>query len=159
MLSSYGAARSFSIVGFNDAELLTEFTGFKDIHEWLISSRQWCTPLHHLDTIDVARARLLLRNGADLHSRFEGRGPSPLSIAKLMYNIRTIDSAANIVIRAAQQWSPDTHDLFPRSSRARAIEMLLIGHRLSHEPRFGTEAMGLFDVWMIIIMPHLISRQ
>ena len=127
LLSSYGASRSFSIGNFNDAERLTEFIGFKEIHTWLISSRQWCTPLHHLDTIDVARARSLLRNGADLHSRFEGRGPSPLSIAELMCmdDIITIDSPANIVIRAAQKWSPDTLDLFPRSSQVRAIEMLL----------------------------------
>ena len=66
--------------------------------------------------------------------------------------------AAALVLRAAQPWSPQTHELFPTASRARAVEMLLIGHRLSRESRFEGEAMALFDTWMAIVMPQLIQR-
>ena len=67
-------------------------------------------------------------------------------------------SAANLVLRAAKPWSPQTHALFPEASRELAVQMLLIGHQLSRKPRFETETGGLIDVWMAVVMPHLVQR-
>ena len=63
-----------------------------------------------------------------------------------------------LVLRAGQRWSPQTHALFPVASRARAVELLLIGHRLSREPRFEAVAGGLLDAWMAAVVPHAVQR-
>ena len=68
-------------------------------------------------------------------------------------------STAALVLRAAQPWSPQTHALFPTASRARAVEMLLMGYRLSRESRFEGETVAMLDVWITVVMPHLVQRQ
>ena len=51
---------------------------------------------------------------------------------------------AGLVLAAAQPWSPQTHELFPAAVRAHAVEVLVLGHRLSREPSYETVAQGIF---------------
>ena len=58
-----------------------------EIAEWLEATRAWVTPLHHLEVLDVTRARALVEAGADVHSRARratppATAPSPLDLAK-----------------------------------------------------------------------------
>ena len=141
-------------------EQLSRARGHTDLSAWLVSTRLWSTPLHHLEVIDAARARALLRDGADIHARAEPDGPTPLSLAHALHaqGAAARGSAAALVLSAAEPWSPQTHALFPTASRARAMEMLVVGHRLSRESRFEGESVGLFDAWMAAAMPHLVER-
>ena len=63
--------------------------------------------------------------------------------------------------QAAEPWSPQTHQLFPSEARERAVELTLLGARLSRESRFDDihgSAMGMRDVWMAYVVPHAVSR-
>ena len=141
-------------------EQLSRARGHTDLSAWLDSTRLWSTPLHHLQIVDAARAHALLRDGADLHAQAETDGPTPLSLARALHvqGAAAEGSTAALVLRAAQPWSPQTHALFPTDSRARAVEMLLMGHRLSRESRFEGESVAVLDVWMTAVMPHLVLR-
>ena len=127
---------------------------------WLTATRLWSTPLHHLTIIDGQRARALLRAGADLHAAAEAGGPTPLSLAtaRRAEGQAPASSPAALVLQAAGPWSPATHPLFPAAARARAVELLLLGQRLSREPRFGTEGGALSDAWMGWVLPHAVQR-
>jgi hypothetical protein len=65
---------------------------------------------------------------------------------------------ADLVLHAAEPWSPTTHHLFPSGARARAVDMMLIGCLLSRSTRFEAQANSLFDVWMDVLMPHVVLR-
>ena len=72
-------------------------------------------------------------------------------------------SAPNLVLRAAELWSPQTHQLFPSEARARAVEHVLLGARFSREDRFEKEddpnaAIAMWDVWMGFVVPHAVTR-
>mmetsp|Transcript_71971 Transcript_71971/g.119844 ORF Transcript_71971/g.119844 Transcript_71971/m.119844 type:complete len:81 (+) Transcript_71971:2-244(+) len=67
-------------------------------------------------------------------------------------------SPAHLVLQAAQPWSRHTHALFPTAMRARAVKLTLLGHLLSHEPRFCMNAVGIFDVWMEFVIPHALGQ-
>ena len=90
--------------------------------------------------------------------------PTPVSIAREM--VATGDaaeddgSAAALVLQAARPWSRDTHHLFPVADRARAVELLIWGHRLAREQWFDARfpAMALLDVWVGSVIPHAVSR-
>ena len=45
--------------------------GSRSCYAWLAQSRDWCTPLHHLEVLSADEARQLLRSGASLHARVE----------------------------------------------------------------------------------------
>ena len=161
LLSSFGASRmTLRVDVVTAAEVLAANAGHEHIAAWLLSSRQWSTPLHHLDTIDPPRARTLLRTGADLHAQVVAGAPTPLSLAQAMHTTMAVPdgSAADLVLRAGQRWSPQTHALFPAASRAWAVELLLTGHRLSRESRFEAVAGGLLDAWMAAVVPHAVQR-
>ena len=53
-----------------------------EVAAWLQRSRAWGTPLHHIDGMSPARARQLLREGADVHARLNAGAPSPLEVAE-----------------------------------------------------------------------------
>jgi hypothetical protein len=134
--------------------------GHEALAAWLVSSREWSTPLHHLTIISAARARALLRGGADLHAKHQPDGPTPLTLAQAMCAAgdAPAGSAAQLVLRAARAWSPDTHDLFPAAARERAVTLMLHGHLLVREPRFEGEAGALLDVWMAYVLPRAVER-
>ena len=118
---------------------------------------------HHLAHLTTARTRALLRAGADLHAAAPNTpdAPTPLSLARAMHEARKApkDSPADLVLRAAQPWSRETHALFPAAARARVVELLLLGHCLSREPRFESEAGAVVDVFVGFVMPFAVARQ
>ena len=117
-LSSYGADRQVSPE--STAEELATRLGDNDICAWLVSSRHWSTPLHHLDIISADRARALLRDGADLYATAAPGGPTPLSLAEDMRGAGTVDdgSAAQLVLDAAEPWSKSNLSSCSRGRRA-----------------------------------------
>jgi hypothetical protein len=152
LLSSYGASRTFALQLHAaalevTAERMAEHRGHDKI---FTTSRLWSTPLHHLTIIDATRARELLRGGADLHAAAVADGPTPLSLAHGLDTAGNAaeSTAARLVLRAAGPWSEQTHDLFPVDARTRAVELLLLGHRLSRQERFFGQEMALVDAWV-----------
>jgi len=161
LLSSYGAARSFSTpYGEFTAEEMATANDHEDLAAWLAESRHWSTPLHHLRIIGAARARELLRDGADLHAAAAAGGPTPLSLAQALRAAGDAaeGSAASLVLAAAEPWGPRTHSLFPAAVRTFAAELLLIGHQLSRQPRFLGQEISLVDVWTQLVMPSAVVR-
>eukprot|EP00966_Prymnesium_polylepis_P205624 4765135-Prymnesium_polylepis.1 len=67
-------------------------------------------------------------------------------------------TAAHLVLLAARPWSLATHALFPAEARARAITLLLLGHRLAREPRYEGVAGAMVDVWLAYVMPLAVLR-
>ena len=57
------------------------------------------------------------------------------------------------MLAAAAPWSAATHALRPARVRARAVELLLLGHALAREPRFAGVGAALLDVWEARVMP------
>ena len=168
LLSSYGASRSFqsSHPALNTASGIAALGGHDNLAAWFITSSQWSTPLHHLTIIGATRARALLRAGADLEAAAEaGGGPTPLSLARALLQADKAgeDTAASLVLDAAKPWSQQTHALFPAAARARAVELMLLGHRLSREsvqwgPSFVGAEVSLFDAWMVGVLPQAVQR-
>ena len=113
-----------------------------------------------MSIVCAERARALLRDGADLNARADAAGPTPLSLARALQAAGDAadGSAAQLVLTAAEPWSPRTHALFPAGARAFAAELLLLGHRLSRQPRFEGEEVSLSDIWLDGVMPLAVLR-
>jgi len=161
LLSLYGATRSWQMQGPEEGVATAEEVADNEATTaFLVESRLWSTPLHHLRIIDAARARELLRGGADLHAAAAAGGPTPLSLAQALRAAgdAASGSAASLVLAAAEPWGPRTHSLFPAAARTFAAELLLIGHQLSRQPRFSGEEISLVDVWTQLVMPSAVVR-
>ena len=164
LLSSYGAARAFTI-GFGTrinitAEELAKRLRHANLAAWLVTSCKWTTPLHHLTIIPAARAHALLRNGASILAASSAPGdPTPLSLARSLHakGEAAEGSAAALVLKAAAPWSRATHELFPDAARAYAVQMLLVGHRLSRLPNYESVAQAVIDLWVDHMMPHIVG--
>lgn len=69
---------------------------------------------------------------------------------------------AELLVEAAQPWSPTTHELFPASARARAVELIHIGELLCRSEGMHTMLCGgeraLMDVWRDCVVPHAVER-
>ena len=118
LLISHGASRAITVLG-QERTALGRATrgGHAELAAWLTATEEFTTPLHHLQIIDAARARALLRGGASLHAAAATGGPTPLSLARailLAAGDATTDdgSAAALVLQAARPWCRDTHALF-----------------------------------------------
>merc|ERR1712083_866961 len=139
------------------AEEVAAQHGNDEVAAWLESTVEWCSPLHHLCLIEDGRARALLRAGANINAATGVGNPTPLSIAQSMRMTggAAAGSAADLVLQAAQPWCPATHALFPAVVRQYAVDMLLLGHRMSQDARFsGSWA----DLWLVHVLPHLVQR-
>jgi len=163
LLSLYGATRSWQLQegeGVATAEEIATSTDNDDLTSWLVESRLWSTPLHHLRIIGATRARELLRGGADLHAAAAAGGPTPLSLAQALRAAgdAAAGSAASLVLAAAEPWGPRTNSLFPVAARTFAAELLLIGHQLSCQPRSSGQEISLVDVWTQLVMPFVVVR-
>uniref|UniRef100_A0A7S3B400 Uncharacterized protein n=1 Tax=Haptolina ericina TaxID=156174 RepID=A0A7S3B400_9EUKA len=156
LLSSYGASRAF--VCGRTAEQVALSRGHDEVVAWLVNSRLWCTPLHHLTSIGE-RARALLRGGADLNAA-AWDGPTPLTLASDLSAAGNapVGSAAHLVLRPAQNWSEVTHELFPEAARAQAVALLLLGYRLSRQDQFSGQEIAFSDVWVHHVMPRAVRR-
>ena len=151
LLSSHGAERPFV-----EADTLGEIEDGDRLRAWIELSQHWTTPLHHIEQLDEARTRSLLRGGADLHARAPADGaPTPLERARALRAAGAADgSPAHLIERAAELWSPPgvdsaglptpgTHELFPDAARARAVEMWWLRLLISRQEGFG----AMNDVW------------
>lgn len=132
---------------------------------WLAEARRWTSRLHYLEFLPPALVRALIVDGADLHTS-DGTGPgapTPLGLARALL-ARAPGAAdepaasARLVVDAAAPWSPANHALFPAPARARAVELLLLGHLLSREERFAGEGRALLDAWQAHVMAHAVCR-
>merc|ERR1711938_71872 len=115
----------------NTAESVAEEMGHDALLAWLQRTRDFTTPLHHLELLTAARARELLRAGAALGARARPDAPSPLELARQLLlqpqppggggadDVVAGREAARLVEEAAQPWSPQTHELWPARGRAR----------------------------------------
>lgn len=169
LLSSYGAARHrtnenthcflFMTVAARLSSESSARRRYSALCNWIIASRLWTTPLHHLEVIDAKRGRELLRAGADVEATSEG-GPSPLSLARELRDQGGAGegTVAWLVLQAAGPWSRDTHALFPPAARALAEALMVLGHNLSREPRFAGQVGAFLDAWLDIVMPRVVLR-
>ena len=64
------------------AEDTAEHSGHAALLAWLQRTRDFTTPLHHLELLSAARTRELLRAGAALGARARPGAPSPLELAR-----------------------------------------------------------------------------
>ena len=105
--------------------------------------------------------RALLRNGASILAAFAPGRPTPLSLARSLHakGMAAEGSAAALVLKAAEPWSPASHELFPDPARAHAVQLLLVGHSLSRLPKHESVAQAIFDIWLFHVMPHVVVRE
>ena len=61
--------------------------------------------------------------------------------------------ACELLVRACEPWSPANHSLFPAPARARAVELLCVGHHA-----FANKG-PLLDCWREYVMPMSIDRE
>ena len=109
LLLSYGARRKFPFAGppYDTAEHYATHRGHHNIAAWLVRTRLWSTPLHHLEFLTPERTRTLLRAGDNIHAAAEPGGPTPISLARaLAAEGRAAEgTAAFLVLEAAKPWS------------------------------------------------------
>jgi len=141
-----------------NAEMVAARAGHDHVVQWLKITRAFTTPLHYADVVTPARARALLRGGANLHARCIDMTRTPIEIAtELVCSGRAAaGSAAELILQASRPWSPATHGLFPASARRFAVELVVLGAALARSERFTGSA--LEDVWVEHVMPHAVLR-
>ena len=165
LLSAHGSTREFPLAAPHDtAEHVAAHGRRRDIWEWLVESRHWCSALHHLDVISALRAANLLRGGADIDATSAPGGPTPLSLARVMHAAghAPAGSAKRLILEAARPWNIDNHRLFPDEARARAVECVWTGHRLARRLLAGrsrAEVTVFLDVWRGCIVPRVVGRR
>lgn len=104
LLSSYGATRTWP----NGSTAEGDAAKYHHAEElnWLVLTRNWTTPLHHLTIINAARARSLLRDGANIHAAASDvpDAPTPVSLAlALQASQGALDgSPADLVLQASR---------------------------------------------------------
>ena len=173
--------------GATPMSIARERTDVPELALWLDRTHGWSSPLHFVvgeeelvyrppalpqegELSSSKAATLLLRSGADIHF-CESRDPddkeatSPLELARLLgatypEGKPPANSAAELVMQAAEPWSPTNHWLFPDAARARAADLAHVGHLLARKFRGeeGVEEQSLIDVWMTTLMPMAIHR-
>lgn len=121
--------------------------------DWLVQSRDFSTPLHHLELLSYERAVALIQAGADIHARCRPDAPSPVDLAR----VHPDGMVAHLVLRAAKPWSPETHDTYPDATKRYAVSLLWIGVALASQRDSSSRA--LLDVWIGEVMPAAIDRQ
>ena len=150
LYSSYGAERAPP-----NAYYTASTAGTDEVQAWLQESADWSTPLHHASVVPVERTRALLRAGADLHAQARPGAPTPLQLAEQSRE----HPGSQLVLAASLPWSPDTHALMPAMARARAVELMRLGHLLALQPgRFGTATQALVHVWRDLVLPYAVVR-
>ena len=160
LLSSWSAPRFREFkAAYTVVEEEKESSVLGDRWSWVFTSRKWTTPLHHLTIIPATRARALLRKGASIHAASALRDPTPISLARELHTKGEAaeGSAAALVLKAAAPWTRSSHELFPVTARAFAVQMMLIGHRLSRLPKYEAEPQAVFDLWVDHVMPHMVG--
>lgn len=78
-----------------------------------------------------------------------------LAQRRLNRGLAPAGSIASLVLLAKQPWSPATHALFSDAQRQSAVDLFMIGYRLSHT--FIGQEEGMLDCWCTFIMPQAIG--
>ena len=145
---------------------LGEYMASPATREWLRATADWISPLHHFDLLSLAYLRKMLRSSVfwtqehptmpsvDLHARAGPASPSPLQLA-CSQPVATRSAGATLVVRAAQPWSPHSHELFPLEARRLAEALMPIGYHLE----FHRHYRGLGALWTAHVLPELITRE
>ena len=81
LLCSFGVDREFIDMDGLDAIRTARAFRRTEAADWLESTRQWTTPLHHLQILPLRRATALLNGGANVHARATPDAPSPVDLA------------------------------------------------------------------------------
>ena len=187
LLSLYGAQRCPPRFPAS-AEEVAGLRGHSDVEEWLCHSRDWCTPLHHLELLDARKALVLLRAGAPLDAASIAGRVTPLQRAEQLLckddaahgggggsggvGHSVGFEAAQLVVQAAQPWSATTHRTWPDPARARAEQLLWLGAQLANTIgaaaeevsasfsalSVGNQAQAIMDVWRGVVMPLALVR-
>ena len=107
---------------------------------WLERTRDWSTPLHHVEQLCTKRAVALLRTGASLDARASAGGSSPLELARQVPAEAAGHATAQVLLRAAAAWSPHTHvepaharAVARRDARARGLPALAGAAAVAHD--------------------------
>ena len=178
LLSSHGAARNgtgpFAVAAGSahvesTVECLADKFAHTELLEWLRLSRGWL-PLHHVDVLAQERARELLRaDVGELSTRLphqRARHGSSLQATCLPSGRVTCGRltpeelardqpglpAAQLILRAAAPWSPDTHQLWDAWHRRRAVALCKLGYLLAY--RLEREQHSFGDAWVRHVMPR-----
>jgi ankyrin repeat protein len=133
----------------------------EECRAWIRDTWRWTSELHHLELFTPARVRELLVGGADPHACDGGAdAPTPLLVAQALLQRDTEQEGAQLVVRAAAPWSPVVnHSLFPAVARARAVQLILLGHLLARErPELVIAGRAFMDAWAEHVMPHAVAR-
>ena len=131
---------------------------------WLDARRFHTTPLHALDGMNEARARALLRAGADVHAAEaeEPGAPSPLDVATALLARGDADAesaaAARLVVLAARPWFSGNHHLFADAERKAATALVVAGALVGRE-HGGAQSHLLFELWVELVLPQVIERK
>jgi len=146
------------------AEALAEQEDHANILAWLQRTRDYSSPLHHLELLSADQAKDMLRAGAALGARARPDAPSPLELAeRLAKQVGAAGrEAAELVVEAALPWSPRAHRLWPAGARARAEELVRLGWQLSNTAQspgpFGNESQAVMDLWRVSVMAQALVR-
>ena len=137
MLSSYSCMRTTVtdpfVAFFADGPLEPEFAlearalenGHTEIAAFLQRSREW-TPLHHLEVLPARRAKHLLRMkiGVTDPPNDPHAAPSPSPLERVLGMLpESSQPPVCDVIRLGAAWSAESHELFPRPARRRAVRL------------------------------------
>lgn len=154
LLCAFGAVRQ----GFEAEE--AERCGHPELAAWLAATADCTTQLHYLELVPPARARDLLRDGADVFAARSPGAVSPLSRALEMdaRGEAAAGSTAWLVLRAAElgkkvvtgPWSRHSHLFFPEPARARAVDLLWLGTWT-----VGGRSLPM-EVWVDCVLPHAV---
>ena len=96
----------------------------------------------------MARTRTLLRDGADPHAMPVAHVASPVERAAGAVVAAEVRA---LLERAILPWSRATHELFPAPARARAVDLLRLGHMLAVQPRFIGDSQAVVDCWEAVV--------
>jgi len=128
------------------------------VSDWLRRVERWTTRLHYVELLTEAEVLAALRDGADVHAGDGQAGaPTPLSIARAQLVEHPEHASAALVAAAAGPWSRETHRLFPVGARARAVDLLIVGHLVAARFACGEEE-ACVDVWLDRVLPFAIER-
>lgn len=153
LLSAYGAPRT-RIRG-DVVQHVRETTCKTKILEWLDATETW-TRLHYVEQLTEQHARKLLRGSADVFAQDE-TGVTPVDRAKQVLETKEKEGelAARLILKAAQPWSRETHNLFPEALRVKAVKALFLGYAFQRATTFFLP----IDVWRDHVLPHIVARR
>lgn len=174
LVQAYGAGRSPAVIAMpyttpDDARsyllailhFRASTTFHDDVVNWLVETWDLVSPLCYPNLISLSHAEAALARGGSLYARVQAGLRTPLDIASHVV-IAGNDSGAlpvaQLLLKAAKSWSPQTHRLFPPFVRQRAVQLLMMGYKWASGTCFLGEHQAIFDIWVDHVMPKVLVR-